>query len=167
MNSVPAERGVNGEDIALDATPDDGDVDLLDRPVLELRRECTVCGVRSGHDHHTRRVAVEAVNNAWALLAADGGPHASASEKRVDKRPGSPSRPRVNGHARLLVENQNRVIFIERIQRDPFRHELRWLNLRDDEAYPFPFTDLMRGPRRRLLDEKVAGSRHFLDERSA
>src|SRR5581483_5159758 len=91
---VAVDRAVDGSVRALGRAPDESEVTPLKRlaapPVVgELRGQGLVCGAVFGDDHPTRRVLVEAVNNARPALAADPRQAiAAVRDQCVDQRAG-------------------------------------------------------------------------------
>ena len=77
--------------------------------------------LRLGDDHDARGVAVEAVDDAGALRAADVGELVDVERERVRERPVAPPAPRVDDEAGGLVEDQHRGVLVEDVERDLLR----------------------------------------------
>ena len=75
-----------------------------------------------GDDQQTRRILVDAVDNAGARHPADPGQAAGAVvEESVDQRPIEIARSRVDNKASWFVDNEQMIIFEDNIEGDVLR----------------------------------------------
>jgi len=91
--------------IAPDDSMHNGDILFVHFPGLELGREKPMGIVVLDHDHETRSVFVEPVDNARPKLASDACEIPAMSEKSVNKRSVGVTGSRVNHHAGRLVDD--------------------------------------------------------------
>jgi len=95
----------------------EGEVDLFDRAGGELGSEGAVRGVGTGDEENAAGVAVKAVHDAGARIAAGLGEPAEAMEERVDERAAVVTRTEMDHHARGLVDGDDGVVFIKDVHR--------------------------------------------------
>ena len=114
VHRVAAERGVDAA-TGVEQTPDQHHVLFLDLPVGELAGQLGVGGVVLGDDHHPRGAAVEAVDDAGALLAADAAEARDVVQQCVDQGAAGVAYGRVDDHAgRLVHHHQVGVVMNDR-----------------------------------------------------
>ena len=116
------ERRVDGAARLIGRTPDEGEIAALQTAfafVGELLAERTMRCVGLGHDHEAAGVLVEPMHDARAFHAADAGETVAAMrDQRVDQRAGRVSRGGVDDQAGGLVDDNERVVLIDDIERN-------------------------------------------------
>ena len=105
-------------------SPNDGCVEPFDAASLQSIRQSSVRDVCLGHDEKPGRVPIEAVNDAGPLTSADVREPGQPPEKGVDERPGPVARCRMHDHARCLVDDHERIVLVNDVDRQLLRLDL-------------------------------------------
>ncbi len=105
--------------------PDEREIDALEPAapamVRELLGERAVRLVGLGHDQQPARVLVEAVHDAGPRHAADARQALAAmGDQRVDERAVRVARARMHDEPRRLVDDDQRVVLVDHVERDGF-----------------------------------------------
>lgn len=128
---------VDGAGCGARGAPGEGDIFLLRRAIFELVREGVECAVILGDDHDAARVAVESVDDAGPLLAADSGEVGAVVEEGVDEGSRLVAWRGVHDEVGGLVDDDEVVILEEDVEGDVFRHGFhgdRWRSVPRDEV---------------------------------
>jgi hypothetical protein len=96
-------------------------VDLLDRPLLELSLEMKTGTLGESDNHQPGSVLVEAVDNPWATLASHSSKLVEACQKGIHEGAGWMAWGRMDHHPSRLVDDNDLVILINDVKRDRFR----------------------------------------------
>ena len=135
----------------------DGQVFFFHFARFELGCECIVGLVVFGDDDHAACLAIEAVDDSGARGAAAAAECAEMVGERAGERAFPVSLCRMDDHAGPLVDDDDRVVFVENIERDVLR---RWAfaghgDLIDDDDVSGlePQRSFAGG----IIDEDVAG----------
>ena len=83
---MAADRPLQLARVVLHPAARDGEIRAAQRPVTQLRGECTVRDVVARRDDETRRSLVQAMHDSGPRLAAARRPVAAAAQKSVDER---------------------------------------------------------------------------------
>ena len=110
---------------AVQQTPRQPQVLLVDLAVRELTRQLGVGGVVLGDDHHPGRAAVEAVHDAGALLAADAAQPRDVVQQGVHQGSAVVPGRGVDHHAGRLVDHRQVGVVVQDGQRQRFRRRRR------------------------------------------
>ena len=136
VGRVPADGRVNGARIFAHAAAHDGLVYARQAAVGKLSRQRQVRKVVFRDYQQPRRVLVDAVHDAGALLAADAGQRVAAAEhQRVYERAVRVAGGRVDDHAARLVDDQQIVVLVHDVDGDILRPQLAVGCLGHDKAY--------------------------------
>ena len=131
----PSTRRVDGAAVLAEVSHGKALICPRERVIRELRREGEVRGVVLRRDDQAAGVAVDAVDDAGALFAADAGETVAAVvQKRVHERPVRVTGGGVDDHARRLVHNDHVLILIHDVERDVLRGEHRLLRRGDADG---------------------------------
>ena len=93
-------------------------VDLLHLPPGELLGQVAVSGIVPRHQDHAAGVAVQAVDDARAQLAAYSGKRLEAASSAFTSVPGVAARPGVDHHSGGLVDGDHVLVLVEDLERD-------------------------------------------------
>src|SRR5579864_1132760 len=162
---MPPDRALELARVVVHAAAHDGEVDPAESPVAELRRKGPVARVVARDDDEPRRPFVETMNDARPRDAAGGGPHAAASEQRVDERAGLVAGSRVHDHAGRFVDHRDVVVPVQDLERDVLGHRRRLVCLRHLDFNDVTWRDAVGGlsrpsvePDQVALDQARGGS---------
>ena len=122
--SVPVEGRIDGAFRTVGRAPDQSQITALDSAfglVGELGRERAMGHVGLGHHHQAAGVLVEPVHDAGPFDAADAGQAVAAmGDQRIDQRAFGVAGGGMHDQALRLVDDDERVILVDNIQRDGF-----------------------------------------------
>ena len=133
---------------------------------MELAGELLVRRVVLGDDHQARRAAVEPMDDARPLLAADAAQVVDMVEQGVDERAARVARGRVHDHAGRLVHDDQVVVLVDDRQRERFGLRRRVDRLRHVDADLLPGLERAVGLGRASVDLDVAVLDEALDLRT-
>ena len=135
-----ADRQINQVAIAIGLARDDCKIFLLDRPLLELIGERKMGLIGLGHDEHSARVAIEAMNDAGTSRAARAAEPIEMKLQGAGERAGPMPFGRVNDHARRLVDRGEPLVLEQNIERNilGLRRLARNLGKRQPDRFPEP-----------------------------
>ena len=118
VRRVRADRRDDAIGVAIGAAGDDRQVLLRHLAIVKLRGERLVGRVGLGDDDHAARVAIEPMDDSRPRRAAD----AAELVEPMHQRPGQRARPvplgRMHDHARRLVDDHDRVVLEQHVERD-------------------------------------------------
>ena len=134
IRRVAADRRVDPPP-GVDLAPHERDVLLLDLAFAKLSRELFVRGVVLGHHHQAGRAAVEPMDDARPLLAADAAEIVDVVEQRIDERAARVAGGGMDDHARRLVDDDEIVVLIQDGQRQRFGLRLGFDRLGDRHGH--------------------------------
>ena len=156
-----ADRAVDDVAVAVRPPDDQGEILLLDRAGLELRRQLRVRQVGAGHQDHAAGVAVEPVDDARpgrSAAAAQAGAEVKLQGAGQRARP-VPAR-RMHDHARRLVDHHQVLVLVEDLQRDVLRPRRLAGDLRQDDRDPLPGLEAIGRLAAIAVDLDAAGRNH-------
>ena len=159
LPGVPGDGAVDGAGILFHDVFYQGEVNLFHFPVAELGLEAAVGFVVFGDEDDAAGEAVEAVDNAGAEIAAEGGKGFEVMEEGVDEGAILAAGTSVDRHAGGLVDCDEVRVLIEDVEREILGSgaegaELEWLHFHE-----FPAPEQVRG----LANGAVNGDAALLD----
>ena len=116
---ITADRRIDGG-LFWRFTPDQRQIGPLDRARLQLTHEIGLCGQRAGDDHQAGGFFIETVHDARARQLSGIG---IAMQQAVEHRAAPVACSRVHNQAGRLVDDEQRVVFVDDIQVDRLSHE--------------------------------------------
>ena len=117
---VAGDGGVDDAGIGADAALDEGEVGFGDLAGGELAGEGAVGGVGAGDEEDAAGAFVEAVDDAGAEIAAEGGELGEVVEEGVDEGAGAAAGAEVDDEAGGLVDGDDAGVLIEDVEGDVF-----------------------------------------------
>jgi hypothetical protein len=122
--SITADRRVDPAAPRTRSPTDEGDIAPLERAVANEVLEPVIGLLRAGHDEQARRIAVEPVHDAGAVLLPTPGP----SGETVDERTARVAGRRMNDDTGRLVDDEQLIVLVGDPELHLFRNEyLLWL----------------------------------------
>jgi hypothetical protein len=164
VRRVPGDGGVDFATVAGQLAAKDGVIELLDFPSGELGGQGQVGFVILGDDEASAGFLVEAVDDAGAGDAADAAELARAMvEQGVDERVFLVSGGGMHDQAGSLVQNQERLVLEEDVQRHFLSQGFGRLRLRPSHLDAFPGPRRVRGFHPGAVDQDMPLFNETLD----
>ena len=116
---VPGDRRVDRPRVLTETAVDERPIRASERAVAELASQVAMCCLSFRHHKEAARVAVEAMDDACPLGAAEQRPGRPAFLERVGERPGGMPRSGMDDHPRRLVDNGEPIVLIDDAQLGP------------------------------------------------
>ena len=116
-----------------------------------------------GDDHQARGAAVEAVNDAGALLAADAAQAREVMQQRVDQGAAFVAGGRVDDHAGRFVDDHEVRVVVDDRDRKRFGNRARGYRRRDLQVDDVARVHGVACPDWLLVQEDVTGADQTLD----
>src|SRR5690606_27442025 len=160
VRAAPADRIVESALERARLSSRDRPVDLLHLALLELLCETVVGLIVFRDDDHARGLPVEPMDDAGTLDASDAREVANPVKERVDERRARLRGSGVHGKARGLVDDRDRIVLVEDLDRDRIRSKLKLDGRRNRQPQLLPRAQAKRRLERRRTDRKdldVAG----------
>ena len=137
---IPSDVPRDGKVIFLQNAEADGDVPAHNGMLLQLRGNALMRQIVFADDHRACGVPVDAMHDTGPHDAVNAGKRLSAVvHNRIDKRPLVVTRGGMNHHALRLVDYENVLIFIQNIERQIFRDNIRKDFIRNGKGYRIVF----------------------------
>ncbi len=118
VHRMAPDGGLNGSALAGEPARGKSEINLRyltprELPAQGLMRQIGLCG-----DEASARLFIQPVNDAGAQFAADAGKRPAMMKEGIDERATPVSRSRMNDHARRLVDDDERVVLKNYVERD-------------------------------------------------
>ena len=155
VHRVATDRRVDSAS-GLHLAPDERDVLFLDLAVVKLPGQLLVSHIVLGDHHDARRAAIETVDDARPLLAADAAQIVDMMQQGVDEGSARVPGGRMHDHASRLVDDDDIVVLVQDRERQLFRSRNRIDRLRHHNSDALSPLHRLIGLRRTSGDLDVA-----------
>lgn len=108
----------------------DGSVFFLHFAAFELAADFLMNLIVFGNQNYTGRIAIQTMYDAGSMTAGDIAERIEVKLQRTRQRALGVASPRMHDHIRLLVDHDDCVIFVQDIQRQILRDDVRFLGVR-------------------------------------
>ena len=99
-------------------TPDKRDIFLFDFAIVKLPRELLVRSIVLGDNHHSRRSAIQTMDDPRPCFTADTAQIVQVVQERVDQSTGRVARSGMDHHSRLFVQHRDVAVLIQDLERE-------------------------------------------------
>jgi hypothetical protein len=146
--------------------PDKRDIFLFDFSIVKLPRELLVRRIVLGDDHHSRRSAIQTMDDPGPCFTADTAQILHVVQKRVDQRARRMACSGMDNHSSLFVQHGDVAVLIQDLERERLTRHPGRLDRWHVHGYPIALVHRQVGARFAPRDGDVSRGDQLLNLRT-